>query len=132
MNGLTFAMTTLVVREYDEAIGYYAGTLGVALHEDTDPGDSKRWVVVGPNAGATLLLAEAKSQRLAGAIGNQTGGRVGFFLHTDDIAATQAAFLRRGVVFTEAPRKERYGTVAVFHDPYGNLWDLIEEAEPDD
>ena len=128
MTGLTFAMATLVVPDYDEAIAYYTGTLGFALHEDTDLGDGKRWVVVAPDAGAKLLLAKAKGDRQAGAIGNQTGGRVGFFLHTDDFAATFDAYREKDVAFTEQPRAEPYGKVVVFADPYGNLWDLIEKA----
>ena len=128
MTALTFAMTTLVVPDYDEAIAFYTGSLGFTLHEDSDLGDGKRWVVVGPQNGAKLLLARARGERQEQAIGNQTGGRVGFFLHTKDFAATYDAFRANGVAFTEEPRTEPYGRVVVFADPYGNLWDLIEEA----
>ena len=129
MTGLSFTMTTLVVPDYDEAIAYYTGTLGFALHEDSDLGSGKRWVVVGPASGGKLLLAKAKGEAQTRAIGNQTGGRVGFFLHTDDFEVTYNAYREKGVAFTEKPRIEPFGKVVVFTDPYGNLWDLIEEAE---
>jgi catechol 2,3-dioxygenase-like lactoylglutathione lyase family enzyme len=120
------AMTTLVVDDYDRAIAFYRDTLGLKLIADTDMGGGKRWVVVsGPNGGR-LLLAKAVDDRQRAAIGNQTGGRVGFFMETDDFATDHAAFAAKGVRFHEDPRHEVYGTVTVFEDPFGNLWDLIE------
>jgi catechol 2,3-dioxygenase-like lactoylglutathione lyase family enzyme len=122
------ATVALVVADYDEAIGFFCGKLGFALIADTDMGDGKRWVVVGPagGRGARLLLAKAAGERQREAIGNQTGGRVGFFLETDDFARDHAAFTAAGVKFHETPRHEAYGTVAVFEDLCGNTWDLIE------
>ena len=119
---------TLVVPDYDAAIAFYCGTLGFTLVEDNGLDDEKRWVVVRPPGGdgASLLLARAADAVQARAIGNQTGGRVGFFLSTDDFARDHAAYLARGVVFEEEPRHEVYGTVAVFRDPFGNRWDLIQ------
>lgn len=124
----SIATVPLVVADYDEAIAFYCGVLGFALHADTDMGGGKRWVVVGPpgNRGAHLLLAKADGPRQQAAIGNQTGGRVMLFLQTDDFARDYEAMLGRGVQFLEAPRHEAYGTVAVFQDLYGNTWDLIE------
>jgi catechol 2,3-dioxygenase-like lactoylglutathione lyase family enzyme len=121
-------LVTLLVREYDEAITYYVGTLGFDLVEDTPLGAGKRWVVVAPpgNVGSRLLLAKAAEERQARAIGDQTGGRVFLFLYTDDFARDYRAYRERGVSFAEAPRSEPYGTVAVFTDLYGNRWDLIE------
>lgn len=120
------AMTTLVVDDYDRAIAFYRDALGLRLLADTDMGGGKRWVVVaGPNGGR-LLLAKAADKAQRAAIGKQAGGRVGFFMETDDFAADHAAYLAKGVTFREAPRHEPYGTVAVFEDPFGNLWDLIE------
>lgn len=118
---------TLVVRDYDEAIAYFIGVLGFRLVENTDMGGGKRWVVVSPGEGsADILLAKgAKEAQLARA-GDQTGGRVAFFLDTDDFDRDHAAFLARGVNFLEAPREEAYGKVAVFADIYGNKWDLVQ------
>ncbi|MER9730885.1 VOC family protein [Mesorhizobium sp. M0217] len=122
------ATVTLVVGDYDEAIAWYVGKLGFVLCDDTDLGDGKRWVTVTPanGQGARLLLAEADGEAQEKSIGNQTGGRVFLFLETDDFASDHAAMLAKGVDFREAPRHESYGTVAVFADLYGNLWDLIE------
>jgi catechol 2,3-dioxygenase-like lactoylglutathione lyase family enzyme len=121
------ALVSLVVRDYDEAIAYYTQTLGFSLVEDTRLSAEKRWVVVSPGeAGADLLLAKASGERQASAIGNQTGGRVFLFLNTDDFACDYAALKQRGVRFVREPAHESYGTVAVFEDLYGNLWDLIE------
>jgi catechol 2,3-dioxygenase-like lactoylglutathione lyase family enzyme len=129
------ATVTLVVADYDEAIRWYVDRLGFRLVDDVDLGDGKRWVTVEPGAGdgARLLLARADvflsgagDNRQAAAVGNQTGGRVAFFLETDDFARDHAAMKARGIEFREAPRHEAYGTVAVFADLYGNLWDLIE------
>lgn len=121
-------LVTLVVPDYDAAIAFYRGTLGFTLVEDNGLDDEKRWVVVRPPGadGACLLLARAADALQADAIGKQTGGRVGFFLSTDDFARDHAAYLARGVVFEEEPRHEVYGTVAVFRDPFGNRWDLIQ------
>ena len=121
------ATVTLVVADYDAAIGFYCEALGFALLSDTPLGGGKRWVLVAPpGGGARLLLAEADGPEQAARIGDQTGGRVGFFLETDDFARDHAAFSARGVRFLEAPRHEPYGIVAVFEDLYGNKWDLIE------
>ena len=123
------AQFTLVVREYDEAIAFYVGKLGFTLVEDTFiPEQDKRWVVVAPpgDAGARLLLARAATPEQDSRIGNQTGGRVFVFLHTDDFARDYAAYQARGVRFVRAPKREPYGTVAVFEDLYGNRWDLLQ------
>ncbi len=121
------AAVTLVVPDYDAAIGFYVGRLGFELLTDIDQGDGKRWVTVAPPGGGTaLLLARAADDPQKAAIGNQTGGRVGFFLETDDFARDHAAMKAEGVVFEENPRQEPYGIVAVWRDPFGNRWDLIE------
>jgi catechol 2,3-dioxygenase-like lactoylglutathione lyase family enzyme len=122
------ATVTLLVRDYDEAIAWYTHAVGFILAEDTNLGNGKRWVVLKPegDGGARLLLARAAGPEQAARIGDQTGGRVAFFLETDDFAARHAAMVRAGVAFIEPPRHEPYGTVAVFRDLYGNLWDLIE------
>ena len=124
------ALTTLVVADYDEAIAWYTGALGFSLLQDIDQGD-KRWVVVGPADGsaAALLLARASNEEQRARIGNQTGGRVGFFLNTDDFWRDHAAMTARGVTFLETPRDEVYATVAVFRDLYGNTWDLLEPKQ---
>jgi len=118
------ALVTVLVDDYDRAIAHYTGELGFALLEDTPLGGDKRWVRVAPHAddSTALLLAQASDEAQRVRIGDQTGGRVGFFLQTDDFAAMTA----RGVQFLEAPRYESYATVAVFRDAYGNLWDLLE------
>ena len=118
-------MITLLVPDYDEGIAFYVGRLGFALVEDTDLGAGKRWVVVAPSAGAALLLARAADARQAAAIGRQAGGRVGFFLHSDDFDADHARMSAAGVTFEAPPRREPYGRVAVWRDPFGNRWDLI-------
>lgn len=118
---------TLVVPDYDAGIDFFVGKLGFELIEDSPRPDGKRWVLVAPKGGETrLLLAVGKGDGQRSAIGNQTGGRVAFFLETDDFARDHAAFKARGVHFTEVPRQEDYGTVAVFRDHFGNLWDLIQ------
>jgi catechol 2,3-dioxygenase-like lactoylglutathione lyase family enzyme len=123
----SIASVTLVVADYDAAIAFYRDALGFDLLEDTDLGGGKRWVRVAPRGAQTaLLLARADGDAQRASVGNQTGGRVGFFLHTDDFARDHAAMLARGVRFLEAPRHEPYGTVAVFEDLYGNRWDLLE------
>ncbi len=122
------ANIALLVSDYDEAIAWYTQALGFTLLQDTDLGDGKRWVrVAPPNAtGTALLLARADTEAQRSRIGDQVGGRVGFFLHTDDFARDHAAMVERGVRFSEDPRHEAYGTVAVFVDLYGNRWDLVE------
>ena len=127
------ALTSLVVRDYDEAIAYYVGVLGFRLIEDTPiAAQHKRWVVVAPPGpdGAALLLARASDDEQASRIGNQTGGRVFLFLYTDDFERDHRAFSERGVTFVREPRHEPYGTVAVFRDLYGNLWDLLQPRSP--
>lgn len=119
----------ITVRDYDEAIDYYTRVLGFTLLEDTDMGNAKRWVRVSPSGDpdqTCFLLARAVNPRQLTSVGNQTGGRVFLFLHTDDFQRDHAAFTANGVRFTGPPRKEPYGTVAVFEDLYANLWDLIE------
>ena len=123
----SIATIVIVVAEYDEAIAFYRDRLGFSVVTDTDMGRGKRWVVVAPGGGGTkLLLAKADGANQRSAVGNQTGGRVGFFLETDDFGRDFAVFTTRGVTFLEAPRHEPYGSVAVFEDLYGNKWDLIE------
>jgi catechol 2,3-dioxygenase-like lactoylglutathione lyase family enzyme len=118
----------LLVRDYDEAREYYTCVLGFDLIEDTPLPDGKRWVLVAPPGAreTRLLLAKAASPAQAARIGDQTGGRVFLFLHTDDFWRDYHAFRARGVAFREAPREEAYGTVAVFEDLYGNRWDLLQ------
>ena len=119
----------IVVRDYDEAIDFYTNKLGFTLVEDTyQPEQDKRWVVVAPpgSHGTSLLLARASTPEQEPFVGNQTGGRVFLFLNTDDFQRDYAALVARGVVFVREPKTESYGTVAVFKDLYGNLWDLLE------
>ena len=122
------ATVAILVEDYDDAIAYFRDTLGFEPVADTPLGGGKRWVVVAlpGRQGARLLLARAEGPDQAARVGDQTGGRVGFFLETDDFARDHALYLARGVRFAEAPRHESYGTVAVFEDLYGNRWDLIE------
>lgn len=121
------AAVTVMVDDYDRALSFYCGTLGFICQADVDLGEGKRWVVVAPTEGGCgLLLVKAEDAVQVATIGNQVGGRVAFFLHTDDFLRDHAAFLAKGVHFHEQPRFEPYGTVAVFEDLYGNLWDLIE------
>lgn len=121
---------TIVVRDYDEALHYFTQTLGFEFLEDTPLGGGKRWVRVAPpgggGLGTALLLAQATTPEQTNAIGNQTGGRVFLFLHTDNFWRDYTAYKARGVDFTEEPREEEYGTVVVFRDLYGNKWDFIE------
>jgi catechol 2,3-dioxygenase-like lactoylglutathione lyase family enzyme len=125
--GLRLGLVTIVVRDYDDAKAFYLEKLGFSLIEDTSLGGGKRWLVVSPGpSGARILLAKAKNAAERLAIGNQTGGRVAMFLETDDFGQTHAAMIARGVTFRGEPRHESYGTVAVFEDIYGNLFDLIE------
>ena len=125
------ALISLVVRDYDEAIDYYTRILDFELVEDTKLSETKRWVVVRPKGsgnGCRLLLAKAANENQEERIGNQTGGRVFLFLHTDDIQRDHQAYLDKGVEFIRPLQQEPYGTVTVFKDLYGNLWDLIEPA----
>ena len=125
------ALVTLVVDDYDRAIAFYTDALGFELVEDSDRGNGTRWVVVRPRGAgdtASLLLARAGDEAQRASIGAQTGGRVGFFLHTDDFARDHARMLAAGVRFVEQPRHEPYGSVAVFEDLYGNRWDLLQPA----
>lgn len=118
----------LLVDDYDAAISYYTTKLKFNLIEDTDRGNGKRWVLIAP-AGSTetcLLLAKASGNSQQNCLGNQTGGRVSFFLHTDNFWNDYNDYKANGVVFIEEPREEAYGTVAVFKDLYGNKWDLLE------
>jgi catechol 2,3-dioxygenase-like lactoylglutathione lyase family enzyme len=125
----TLALTTIVVRDYDAAIAFYCDRAGFELAEDTALGAGKRWVVVRP-AGSSggVLLAQGVGQRQAARVGDQTGGRVGFFLHTDDFQRDYDAMSARGVRFVRPPKREPYGMVAVWEDLYGNLWDLLQLA----
>jgi catechol 2,3-dioxygenase-like lactoylglutathione lyase family enzyme len=128
----SIALVSIVVPDYDEAVSYYTSTLGFDLIEDSARERGKRWVVVAPRGGhgASLLLARAATDDQQRAIGNQTGGRVFLFLHTDDFWRDHRVLLSRGVKFTEEPRHESYGTVVVFEDLYGNRWDLV-QRKPD-
>jgi len=125
-------LTAIVVTDYDEAIDFYVGTLGFELVEDTYvPEQQKRWVVVAP-PGCTesrLLLARAVGDEQSSRVGNQTGGRVFLFLYTDDFWRDYEAYRAKGVKFVREPKKESYGTVAVFVDLYGNMWDLFQAKE---
>jgi catechol 2,3-dioxygenase-like lactoylglutathione lyase family enzyme len=124
----TLAHIAIVVRDYDEAIDFYTRVMDFELLEDSPREPGKRWVLVAPrgNRGSSLLLARAASPEQQSRVGNQTGGRVFLFLHTDDFRRDHERLLAHGVHFTENPRCESYGTVAVFEDLYGNRWDLIE------
>lgn len=121
-------LLALLIDDYDAAIVYYTETLGFQLMEDTRMSETKRWVVVSPpgNTGCKLLLAKAANEEQKSRIGNQTGGRVFLFLHTDDFHRDYANFRSKGVEFIREPSVEEYGTVSVFKDRYGNLWDLIQ------
>jgi catechol 2,3-dioxygenase-like lactoylglutathione lyase family enzyme len=117
----------VLVRDYDEAVRWYCDRLGFRAAEDVDLGDGKRWVTLDPGqGGARLLLAQADGPPQSARVGDQTGGRVFLFLETDDFERDHSVMLAKGVAFQEEPRREAYGTVAVFADLYGNLWDLIE------
>jgi catechol 2,3-dioxygenase-like lactoylglutathione lyase family enzyme len=125
----SIGLAALVVRDYDEALEFYVGTLGFTVVEDIVVQEqAKRWVVVAPpgSTESRLLLARAVGDEQSSRIGNQTGGRAFLFLYTDDFWRDFRSFKARGVVFVREPKEEGYGTVAVFRDLYGNLWDLIE------
>ena len=125
----TLGMIALVVDEYDTAISHYVTDLGFTLIEDTIISPEKRWVVVAPSTdGARILLAKAATNQQRAAIGNSTGGRVGFFLYTTNFDETYESYKARGLEFLEQPRQEAYGQVVVFKDKYGNKWDLIEST----
>ena len=125
------ARMALVVKEYDEAIDWYCSKLGFILREDTRLSESKRWVLVSPpgDPDTCLLLARAVGEEQSSRIGNQTGGRVFLFMFTDDFWRDYRQYQDRGVTFVREPKTEPYGTVAVFADLYGNLWDLIEPSD---
>ncbi len=124
------SLIAIVVPDYDAGIAFYAEVLGWDVVADEDQGGGKRWVVVAPPGGGTsILLARAVGAEQSNAIGNQTGGRVGFFLETDDFARDHAAMRAAGVHLEEEPRAEAYGTVVVWQDPFGNRWDLIEPVD---
>jgi catechol 2,3-dioxygenase-like lactoylglutathione lyase family enzyme len=125
------AHIALVVRDYDEAIQFYTGKLQFTLVEDTVLSDSKRWVLIAPKGSneCCLLLAKAANAEQQSRVGNQAGGRVFLFLYTDNFQADYEMMVKEGVEFIREPKVETYGTVAVFKDLYGNLWDLIERAK---
>lgn len=130
----SIAHVALVVRDYDEAIAFYTGTLGFTLVEDSyQPEQDKRWVVVAPagSGGTSLLLARASNEEQARFIGNQAGGRVFLFLHTDDFWRDFHRFTKAGVRFVRPPIVAPYGTAGVFEDLYGNRWDLVEHVKPE-
>ncbi len=124
----TLGHVALVVRDYDEALAFYTQTLKFTVVEDTQMSEEKRWVLIAPpgSRGATLLLARATTPEQASRIGNQTGGRVFLFLHTDDFWRDYNEMVASNVNFIRPPKEEPYGTVAVFEDLYGNLWDLLQ------
>ncbi len=123
----TIAQLALVVADYDEAIRFYVDKIGFTLKADEKLSESKRWVIVGPgdSDGCNLLLAKAATPEQESRIGNQTGGRVFLFLHTDDFWRDYRRYQAMGISFAREPERQPYGTVAVFRDLYGNLWDLI-------
>ena len=126
----TLGMIAIVVDDYDQAISHYVNDLGFALIEDKEMTPEKRWVVVAPSSdGARILLAKAATDAQKAAIGNSTGGRVGFFMYTTNFNETYNAYKSRGIEFIESPRQETYGQVVIFTDKYGNKWDLIERNE---
>lgn len=129
----SLAQVSLLVREYDEALAFFVGKLGFEVREDTPMTETKRWVLVAPpgGAGAALLLARAANAEQRSLVGKQMGGRVGFFLQTDDFWRDYERMRSQGVVFAENPRREAYGTVVVFLDLYGNRWDLIQAGGGD-
>ena len=131
--GQSIGQIAIVVRDYDEALEFYVGVLGFNLIADTPiPTQSKRWVVVAPPGAnsSRLLLARAVGDEQSSRIGNQTGGRVFLFLYTDDFWRDFRAYKSKGIAFVREPKEEEYGTVAVFKDLYGNLWDLLELRAP--
>ena len=122
-------MIAIVIDDYDLAISHYVNDLGFTLIEDKEMTPEKRWVVVAPGKdGARILLAKAANDQQRAAIGNSTGGRVGFFMYTTNFAETYETYISRDIEFIETPRQEAYGQVVVFKDKYGNKWDLIEST----
>ena len=126
MKGL--GLVAFLAHDYDEAKSFFVDKLGFSLVEDNDMGHGKRWVVVSSGGGASLLIAKADGEEQQASVGNQAGGRVGFFLTTDNFERDYTAWTERGVKFRELPRTEPYGVVAVFEDLYGAPWDLIQPA----
>ena len=125
----TLGMIAIVIDDYDLAISHYVNDLGFTLIEDKQMSPEKRWVVVAPSKeGAKILLAKAVNDHQRAAIGNSTGGRVGFFMYTTNFNETYKTYSSRGIEFIETPRQEAYGQVVVFKDKYGNKWDLIEST----
>jgi catechol 2,3-dioxygenase-like lactoylglutathione lyase family enzyme len=126
----SLAAVAFLVPDYDDAVAWFRGALGFDLIEDAPLGADRRWIVVAPpgGAGARLVLARAADARQRAAIGAAAGGRVAYFLETDDFARDHAAMSERGVRFLESPRREAYGVVAVFADPWGGRWDLLQPA----
>jgi len=126
----TIAQISLIVKDYDEAIDFYVNKLGFSLIEDTPLSETKRWIVVAPSPASEckLLLAKASGDEQLSRVGNQTGGRVFLFLHTDDISRDIQKLKENAVKIVRPPSTEAYGTVAVFEDLYGNQWDLIQPA----
>ncbi len=121
-------MIAIVIDDYDVAISHFVNDLGFTLIEDKVMSPEKRWVVVAPSKeGARILLAKAANDQQRSAIGNSTGGRVGFFMYTTNFTETYESYSSRGIEFIESPRQEEYGQVVVFKDKYGNKWDLIEQ-----
>jgi uncharacterized glyoxalase superfamily protein PhnB len=124
----TLGMIAIVIDDYDSAISHYVNDLGFTLIQDTVLSTEKRWVVVAPSSqGAQILLAKAANQAQMAAIGNSTGGRVAFFMYTNNFNETYESYTTKGIEFIESPRQEAYGQVVVFKDNYGNKWDLIEQ-----
>ncbi len=126
---MRLSLVALLVRDYDEAIEWYSRALGFRLSADDDQGGGKRWVVIEDQAGRGILLAKAKKPEELAAVGNQHGGRVGFFAQVEDFEAALDRLRFAGASFEEEPRHEPYGKVVVFRDLYGNRWDLIEPAK---
>ena len=127
----SLAAVTFLVPSYEDGLAFFRDVLGFAVLEDAPLAESKRWVVVAPStgAGAALVLAVPSDERQRTRVGDQTGGRVGFFLHSDDFWRDYENLLGRGVNFLEKPRREPYGVVAVFVDPWGGKWDLLQPAD---
>jgi catechol 2,3-dioxygenase-like lactoylglutathione lyase family enzyme len=126
----SLAAVTVLVPSYEDGLAFFRSVLGFAVLEDTPLSPNKRWVVVAPSlgAGAALVLAVPSDERQKARVGEHTGGRVGFFLHSGDFWADYGELLRRGVSFLETPRREAYGLVTVFVDPWGGKWDLLQPA----
>jgi catechol 2,3-dioxygenase-like lactoylglutathione lyase family enzyme len=124
----SLATVTVLVPSYHDGLAFFRDVLGFAVLEDTALSPNKRWIVVAPSAGegASLVLAAPSDERQSTRVGDQTGGRVGFFLHSGNLWADYERLVQRGVVFVETPRREAYGLVAVFLDPWGGKWDLLQ------